>query len=187
MEQPPGFIKSRFLNHVCYLKKALCGVKKDPRDWFQSLRSFLINIGFTCSQADTSLFILKQNSNILYFLVYVDEIILTSNNVTHIKNIITHLNKYFLITDLRKLNYFLGFEASYHYYGIFLCQAKYANNIHTKAHLFDDKPAATPIFTLTYFTTQATLFIDPPFIDPWWEPFNILPLLDLICLRLLIN
>ncbi|XP_071727199.1 secreted RxLR effector protein 161-like [Rutidosis leptorrhynchoides] len=77
MEQPPGFVSTRFPNHVCRLKKALYGLKQAPRAWFQRLSSFLVSLGFTCSRADTSLFVFKKDSNILYLLVYVDDIILT--------------------------------------------------------------------------------------------------------------
>ena len=100
MEQPPGFVDSKFPNHVCRLKKALYGLKQAPRAWFQRLSAFLISIGFSCSRADTSLFVFKKDACILYLLVYVDDIILTGNNVATIRNFITKLNKEFSITDL---------------------------------------------------------------------------------------
>lgn len=80
MEQPPGFIDFRYPNHVCHLKKALYGLTQAPRAWFQRLSSFLLQLGFTCSRADTSLFVFKRDSSNLYLLVYVDDIILTGNN-----------------------------------------------------------------------------------------------------------
>lgn len=120
MEQPPGFVDSRFPNHVCHLKKAIYGLKQAPRAWFQRLSLFLISLGFSCSCADTSLFVFKKAYSILYLLVYVDDIILTGNHTTLIRDFITRLNKEFLITDLGKLNYFLGLEVSYLDSGIFL-------------------------------------------------------------------
>ncbi|XP_012845775.1 PREDICTED: uncharacterized protein LOC105965758 [Erythranthe guttata] len=60
MEQPPGYIDPRFPNHVCQLKKAIYGLKQAPRAWFQLLGSFLIQLGFYCSRADTSLDILTR-------------------------------------------------------------------------------------------------------------------------------
>lgn len=82
MEQPPDFVDSHFPNHVCHLKKSLYGLKQDPRAWFQRLNSFLLSIGFSCSRADPSLFIFEKDFIILYLLVYVDDIILTINNVS---------------------------------------------------------------------------------------------------------
>ncbi|XP_071712656.1 uncharacterized mitochondrial protein AtMg00810-like [Rutidosis leptorrhynchoides] len=160
MEQPPGFVDTRFPNHVCRLKRALYGLKQALRAWFQRLSSFLVGLGFTCSRADTSLFIYKKDSNILYLLVYVDDIILTINNASLVRQFITRLNKEFLITDLGKLNYFLGLEVSYHDSGIFLSQSKYAHDILARARLLDAKPAATPLSTSTYLTSHGKPFHD---------------------------
>ncbi|GJV07078.1 retrovirus-related pol polyprotein from transposon RE1 [Tanacetum coccineum] len=113
------------------------------------------------TRADTSLFVFKKDSNVLYLLVYVDDIILTGNNANLIRLFISRLNKEFLITDLGKLNYFLGLEVSYNDSGIFLSQSKYAHDILARAHLLDAKPATTPLSTSAYFTSQGTPFNDP--------------------------
>lgn len=102
MEQPPGFLDSRFPNHVCRLKKALYGLKQAPRAWFQRLISFLISIRFTCSRADPSLFVFKKDNILLNLLVYVDDIILTGNDASLICNFIVRLNKELSIIDLGK-------------------------------------------------------------------------------------
>ncbi|GJR41372.1 retrovirus-related pol polyprotein from transposon RE1 [Tanacetum coccineum] len=161
MEQPPGFVDSQLPNHVCRLNKALYGLKQAPRAWFQRLNSFLVGLRFSCSRTDTSLFIFKKESSIIYLLVYVDDIILTGNQPSLLRHFITRLHREFSITDLGKLNYFLGLEVSYHNSGIFLSQSKYARNILSCAHLLDAKPIATPLSTSTYFTSQGVTFSDP--------------------------
>uniref|UniRef100_A0A2N9EXT0 Uncharacterized protein n=1 Tax=Fagus sylvatica TaxID=28930 RepID=A0A2N9EXT0_FAGSY len=75
MDQPPGFVDSAAPTHVCLLKRALYGLKQAPRAWFDRFSSFLIDFGFFCSSADSSLFIYKCESHILILLVYVDDII----------------------------------------------------------------------------------------------------------------
>ncbi|XP_071714802.1 uncharacterized mitochondrial protein AtMg00810-like [Rutidosis leptorrhynchoides] len=161
MEQPLGFLDLKFPNRVCRLKKALYGLKQAPRAWFQRLSSFLISLGFVCSWADTSLFVLKMASDILYLLVYVDDIILTGNNASLVRHFLTRLHQEFVITDLGKLNYFLGLEVSYHASSLFLCQSKYAYDILARAKLLDLKPISTPLSTSKYFTTQGIPFSDP--------------------------
>ena len=79
MEQPPGFSNSHFPNHVCRLQKALYGLKQAPRAWFDRFSSFLFKLGFTCSTADSSLFIFRSKNVIILLLVYVDDIIVTGN------------------------------------------------------------------------------------------------------------
>ncbi|RVW70497.1 Retrovirus-related Pol polyprotein from transposon RE2 [Vitis vinifera] len=80
MTQPPGFIDQDSPSHVCKLKKAIYGLKQAPRAWYQELRSFLLQSGFTNSHADTSLFVLKYRGHVVYFLVYVDDLIITGDD-----------------------------------------------------------------------------------------------------------
>ncbi|KAJ9556147.1 hypothetical protein OSB04_010761 [Centaurea solstitialis] len=80
MEQPPGFAHPNFPHHVCKLNKALYGLKQAPRAWFHRLSTFLLANGFKGSRADTSLFVFKRDTCIMYMLVYVDDLILTGSD-----------------------------------------------------------------------------------------------------------
>jgi hypothetical protein len=46
VEQPKGFIDTNFLDHVYKLRKALYGLKKAPRAWYERLTEFLFNNGY---------------------------------------------------------------------------------------------------------------------------------------------
>ncbi|GKB39500.1 retrovirus-related pol polyprotein from transposon TNT 1-94 [Tanacetum coccineum] len=46
VSQPPGFISTKYPNHVYALDKALYGLKQAPRAWFGVLLKFLIDSGF---------------------------------------------------------------------------------------------------------------------------------------------
>ena len=41
IEQPEGFQLSENTDYVCNLKKALCGLKHDPRAWYSRLDKYL--------------------------------------------------------------------------------------------------------------------------------------------------
>ncbi|KAF5476189.1 hypothetical protein F2P56_007924 [Juglans regia] len=103
MEQPPGYIDSHFPNHVCQLNKALFGL----------------------NLADTSLFVFHQKSNIIYLLLYADDIIITCNNSSILDSFTRKLNSEFATKDLGSLSYFLGLEASPTSDGLFISQLKY--------------------------------------------------------------
>lgn len=49
MQQPPGFIHSEFPHHICKLKKAIYGLWQAPRAWHDSLKKFVISVGFSTS------------------------------------------------------------------------------------------------------------------------------------------
>jgi hypothetical protein len=46
VEKPYGFILHNKGSHVCKLRKALYGLKKDPRVWYDRIDGFLKISGF---------------------------------------------------------------------------------------------------------------------------------------------
>ncbi|KAJ0824902.1 putative RNA-directed DNA polymerase [Helianthus annuus] len=97
----------------------------------------------------------------MYLLVYVDDLILTGNNDSDINTFISHLNHEFAIKDLGALNYFLGLEVAYTDKGLFLTQAKYAQDILHRADLYDAKPVSTPLTPHESFTVDGEPCTDP--------------------------
>ena len=85
MEQPPGFVEPELSDHVCLLKKSLYGLKQAPRAWFDRLSQFLLHIGFHCSKADPSLFILRNSSMVIILLIYVNDILVVGNDSSYIQ------------------------------------------------------------------------------------------------------
>lgn len=72
MHQPPGYKDSRYPNYVCKLDKALYGLKQAPHAWYARLCNKLMQLGFTPSKGDTSLFYYSKGRHTMYVLVYVD-------------------------------------------------------------------------------------------------------------------
>ena len=62
MSQPPGFIDPSFLNHVYKLMKAIYGLKKASRAWYDELRTCLLFQGFTSTISYPSLFTLQASN-----------------------------------------------------------------------------------------------------------------------------
>lgn len=111
MSQPPGYVDPNLPNHVCKLNKSLYGLKQAPCTWYHRLMCNLLDIGFTCSTADSSLFIYAKGSAIIYFLVYVDDILITGSDYLLLNSIISKLQLPFAMKNLGQLHYFLGIEA----------------------------------------------------------------------------
>ena len=80
MKQPPGFEDSQPPHLICKLDKTLYGLKQAPRAWFARLSTKLHQLGFIPSKADTSLFLFNKSGVVIYLLIYVDDIIVTSSS-----------------------------------------------------------------------------------------------------------
>ncbi|XP_038887248.1 uncharacterized mitochondrial protein AtMg00810-like [Benincasa hispida] len=104
----------------------------------------LISWGFKNSKADTSLFIFHFGNSILLLLVYVDDVIVTSNNSHLITKLIKSLGRKFALKDLGALTYCLGIQLHHLEAGFVINQAKYIEDLLSKLNLFDLNPALTP-------------------------------------------
>jgi hypothetical protein len=113
MKQPPGYENPNAPHHVCKLEKSLYGLKQAPRAWFSKLSSKLQELGFMASKADTSLFIYNKSGIIIFVLVYVDDIIVSSSSNKAIAALLQDLGSAFALKDLGDLHFFLGNKALY--------------------------------------------------------------------------
>jgi Reverse transcriptase (RNA-dependent DNA polymerase) len=146
MAQPPGFVDPHLPHHVCKLHKDLYGLRQSPRAWYHKLKDTLLTLGFVPS-VDPSLFLFRKGDDTIFLLVYVDDIILTGNNVILIQNIIRLLDQSFTIKDLGELHFFLGIEVHRQDNGLLLTQSKYIHSILEKANMQGAKPNSTPMAT----------------------------------------
>jgi hypothetical protein len=144
MEQPKGFVDKNHPHSVCKLQKAIYGLKQAPRAWFNRLSSYLLDIGFTASLVDNSLFILISGSIQIFMLIYVDDIIITGTHPDMIHNLIQLMKKEFPIKDLGSLSFFLGIQVTRDSAGLHLCQSKYITDILSRTQMSGAKPAKSP-------------------------------------------
>lgn len=118
MEQPEGFTSEG--GYVCKLNKALYGLKKAPRAWYDKLKGCLTMWNFLNSKADTSFFIRHDTKGIIIVFIYVDDILVTGPDTDLLESFITKLSKVFALKDLGLVAYFLGIEVCYANNGIHL-------------------------------------------------------------------
>jgi len=106
MHQPLGFRDSRHPDYVCRLKKSLYGLKQVPRAWYQRFADYVTTIGFRHGKSNHSFFIYRQQSDMAYILLYVDDIILITSTHALRKSIMSLLASEFAMKDLGPLSYF---------------------------------------------------------------------------------
>lgn len=145
MVQPPGFEDQERLDYICKLKKAIYGLKQAPRAWFDKFSNFLLKFGFICSFQDPSLFVHHQGTDVIYLLLYVDDMLLTGNNSGLIEELLQSLNIEFRMKDMGDVHYFLGIQVHHTATGLFMNQAKYAQDLLHVAGMSESAPMPTPL------------------------------------------
>lgn len=121
----PGFEKRLGSEKVCKFNKALYGLKQSPRAWFERFGKVVASYGFLQSQADHTIFYKHSKMGKVVLIVYVDDIILTSDDEIELAVLKKRLAKEFQIKNLGVLKYFLGMEFARSKEGIFVNQRKY--------------------------------------------------------------
>ena len=160
MKLPPGHPLSSKPNLVCKLHKAIYGLKQSPRAWYSKLSSVLEQSNFKRSYSDSSLFVRRSSAGTLVMLIYVDDLIVTGDNLEEINNLKAALKEKFAIKDLGILKYFLGIEVASSSKGLFLNQRKYVMDLLTEVKMSDCKPAMTPLSVKLKLTDQGTQLSD---------------------------
>ncbi|RVW33887.1 Retrovirus-related Pol polyprotein from transposon RE1 [Vitis vinifera] len=146
MEIPPGFEESMAKNQVCKLQKSLYGLKQSPRAWFDRFTKAVLKLGYKQGQADHTLFVKKSHAGKLAILiVYVDDIILSGNDMGELQNLKKYLSEEFEVKDLGNLKYFLGMEVARSRKGIVVSQRKYILDLLKETGMLGCKPIDTPM------------------------------------------
>ena len=127
------------------LNKSLYGLKQASRQWYSKFSTTILKYGFKQSKFEYSLFTKKFNQSFIALLVYVDDILITSNDVQAVDDLKRSLNHEFKLKDLGNLKYFLGLEVARSEKGISLCQRKYALEVLKDVGMIGCKPSKVPM------------------------------------------
>nr|GEV50435.1 retrovirus-related Pol polyprotein from transposon TNT 1-94 [Tanacetum cinerariifolium] len=145
VNQPDGFVDPYHHDQVYHLKKALYGLKQAPRAWYDELYNFLVSKGFSKGSIDPTLFITKHGEDMLLVQIYVDDIIFGSTNPKISKRFEKLMDKKFEMSLMGELKFFLGMQIHQSPRGIFINQAKYAQEILIKHGMTSCDSIGTPM------------------------------------------
>ncbi|GJS77596.1 putative ribonuclease H-like domain-containing protein [Tanacetum coccineum] len=145
--QPPGFEDSDFPDKVYKVEKALYGLHQAPRAWYETLSTYLLENGFQRGQIDQTLFIKRDQGDILIVQVYIDDIIFWSKKKKLCTEFEKMMHKKFQMSSMGELTFFLGLQVKQKEDGIFISQDKYVTEILKKFGFSDVKTANTPMET----------------------------------------
>ena len=120
-------------------------LKQSPRAWFGRFTEVMKKYGYRQSNSDHTLFIKQEGEKITCLIIYVDDMIITRDNVEEIRQLKEHLATEFEMKNLGDLKYFLGIEVLRSGKGIFISQRKYVLDLLAETGMLECKPADTQI------------------------------------------
>ncbi|PRQ42417.1 putative RNA-directed DNA polymerase [Rosa chinensis] len=145
MSLPPGYASNTHGDVVCRLKKSLYGLKQSPRAWFGRFTQSMRRFGYKQSNSDHTLFLKHQKGKVTVLIIYVDDMVITGDDLVEIGSLQKKLASEFEMKNLGDLKYFLGIEVARGKDGIFLCQRKYVLDLLAETGMLDCSPIDTPI------------------------------------------
>ena len=136
MQPPPGY------EHIgpVILNRSLYGLRQAPKIWYDTLISEFHTLGFTETISDTCVF--KHATQKFYILIWVDDIILITNNENLRQSVIKQLQQKFDLKDLGTLRHFCGLQVEYDKHGTHIHQGDYAEKL---VDTFDDNDITSQV------------------------------------------
>ncbi|KAK1415074.1 hypothetical protein QVD17_30844 [Tagetes erecta] len=144
VRQPPGFEDPDYPHRVYKLSKALYGLHQAPRIWYETLSKHLLEHGFTRGQIDPTLFMKRENEDLLCVQVYVDDIIFGSTSASMCKEFEEIMKSRFQMSSMGEINFFLGLQVKQSADGIFINQSKFVEKLLKKFKMQDCQTIRTP-------------------------------------------
>ena len=148
MKVPDGIpIPNSHANRNMYcvkLTKSLYGLKQSGRMWYNRLKEFLLNKGYSNSDDCPCVFIRKSPTGFCIISVYVDDL----NIIGHTKEIDeahNHLKTEFEMKDLGKTKFCLGLQLEHLPTGILVHQSAYVQKVLQKFNMDKAYPSPTPM------------------------------------------
>jgi hypothetical protein len=161
MQLPYGFA-SKGESRVCKLNKSLYGIKQASHEWFSRFSTTLLTHGFVQSKSNYSLFTRLQGDSFIALLIYVDDIVIASNDIDVVSSLTAFLNSHFRLKDLGTVKYVLGLEIARTTKGIFVSQHKYTLDILQDSGLLVAKPSTFPMESNLKLSRDNGLHLEDP-------------------------
>ncbi|GKE21231.1 retrovirus-related pol polyprotein from transposon TNT 1-94 [Tanacetum coccineum] len=120
---------------------------KEEVAWYDELSNFIVSKGFSEGSIDLTLFITIHGEDILLVQIYVDDIIFGSTNLKLSKRFEKLMHNKFEMSMMGELKFFLGIQIHQSPRGIFINQAKYAQEILKNHGMTSCDSIGTPMAT----------------------------------------
>ena len=132
---------------VCKLKKSIYGLKQAFRQWYHKFHEVIISFGFEVNVVEDCVYHKFSGSKSIFLVLYVDDILIASNDVGLLHDTKKFLKRNFEMKDLGDASFVLGIEILRdRSQGILrLSQKNYIEKILSRFGMKDCAPGDTPV------------------------------------------
>ena len=147
MKQPEGFSSREGEHLVCKLKKSIYGLKQASRQWYYKFHGVITSFGFIENPMDQCIYQKVSGSKTCFLVLYVDDILLATNDKGMTHGVKQFLSKNFDMKDMGEASYVIGIKIHRdRSRGILgLSQETYINKILERFRMKDCSPSVAPI------------------------------------------
>ena len=110
MKQPEGFSSSEGEHLVCKLKKSIYGLKQASRQWYLKFHDIITSFGFVENIMDQCIYQKVSGSKIFFLILYVNDILLATNDKSLLHEVKQFLSKNFDMKDMGDASYVIGIK-----------------------------------------------------------------------------
>ena len=132
---------------VCRLKKSIYGLKQASRQWYRKFDKVISSYGFKENTVDQCIYLKFSGSKFVILVLYVDDILLASNDVGLLHDTKRFLSSHFEMKDLGDASYFLGIQIHRDRSRCILglSQKAYINKVLERFNMQNCAPGDTPV------------------------------------------
>jgi hypothetical protein len=110
MAQPKGFAVKGKEHMGCHLRKSIYGLKQASRQWYLKFDETIRCFGFKENEEDNCIYAKFRNRKFIFLILYVDDILLDSSDVSLLLETKRTLSSNFDMNDLDEASFVLGIE-----------------------------------------------------------------------------
>ena len=144
-KQPPGFVVEGKESWICEALQSIYRLHQSPREWNDNLATSLQELGLSPCPSDPSLFTYKDLDGLVLLLVYVDDLLVTRDNLAKIQSVREALCAKYEMSLLGPLSLYLGVEFFTIPCGILMSHKNYILKCLHDLGLTKCKPASIPM------------------------------------------
>jgi hypothetical protein len=110
MAQPKGFAMKEKEHMGCHMRKSIYGLKQASRQWYLKFDETIRSFGFKENGEDNCIYAKFRSGKFIFLILYVDDILLASSDVSPLLKTKRFLSSNFDMKDLSEALFVLGIE-----------------------------------------------------------------------------